>query len=434
MKVPSKHGLERKFKPWRRGKSSKSNKRSSLKQQLRGQERLLAKISEPERRQELETKIASLKQEIEQKQNSLKEKKNAEKAHGQRFLDRQRLTRLERQVRKQLHDKKTTPAENERDLLKIALDQIYVAHHPNDVKYMPLFKQGKRVVDQSRQLYRRAVTRKRILREVTSDNSKRVPWIAKDQYERLAGNKEWTIQDEERIFGGTITRSKSSSSGTANKTEDSRFAMASEHEAMLKAAEQAESEILRQEEEQNENDGNEETSSKDDEDHVFEGNGAETEEKECDDTSSSSSSNDSNNQELEIDTLLHSHPVRNNHHEQEVDERSDSDSSSSTSDSSSSDDEEEGHDEAFSGHKRSSSTEHNEENSNVSHGGTNPDDKAEEVDDFLIDVNEEENRNVFHDATAQLPALSDARGDKSKGWQSQSQRPGEFKKKRIRRY
>lgn len=93
VKAPTKHGLDRKFKPWRRGKSEKSNKRSSLKQQLRGIERLLQKLPEgdKERRDELENKVTTLKQEIDEKQKVIQEKKHADKAHGQRFLDRQRV-------------------------------------------------------------------------------------------------------------------------------------------------------------------------------------------------------------------------------------------------------------------------------------------------------------------------------------------------------
>ena len=94
VKAPTKHGLDRKFKPWRRGKSEKSNKRSSLKQQLRGIERLLQKQpqEETERRDELQKKIAALKQEIGDKQKVIQEKKHAEKSHGQRFMDRQRVS------------------------------------------------------------------------------------------------------------------------------------------------------------------------------------------------------------------------------------------------------------------------------------------------------------------------------------------------------
>ena len=54
-----------------------------------------------------------------------------QKAHGQRFLDRQRLTRQEKIARKMT----TTTNEREELLYKLALDQVYVAHHAMDVKY-----------------------------------------------------------------------------------------------------------------------------------------------------------------------------------------------------------------------------------------------------------------------------------------------------------
>jgi len=52
MRPPSKHGLERKYKPWRKGKSDKKKvvgtdkqrTNTSLKNRLRGQKRLLAKL------------------------------------------------------------------------------------------------------------------------------------------------------------------------------------------------------------------------------------------------------------------------------------------------------------------------------------------------------------------------------------------------------
>jgi TolA-binding protein len=80
--------MERKFKPWRKGKSAKSNKRSSLKQQLRGHQRLLAKLpdTDDERLQELQAKIQALESEINQKQQVIHEKKNAEDSHGRRFF------------------------------------------------------------------------------------------------------------------------------------------------------------------------------------------------------------------------------------------------------------------------------------------------------------------------------------------------------------
>ena len=235
-KAPTKHGLDRKYKPWRRGKgksasgSNSNNKRSSLKQQLRGHERLLLKLNNgakdkegenvanddvtEERKKELQTKIDTLKKEINAKQLSTKEKQNAEKSHGQRFLDRQRLTRLEKKARQNA---------DKAELYKVALDQVYVAHHPSDVKYIPLFTKGQqRVVDQSRQLLKRAITRKRILKEISTTKT----WVSDDLYKLLPLQKEWTIQDEEQIFGGSVTRKnliKEKIAKTQATKEDSRF-------------------------------------------------------------------------------------------------------------------------------------------------------------------------------------------------------------------
>ena len=60
-------------------------------------------------------------------------------------------------------------------------------------------------------------------------------------------------------------------------------------------------------------------------------------------------------------------------------------------------------------------------------------DKSDEesVDDFLLDANED--TNVFQKTTAQLSAFDNVRGDKSKGWETQRQRPGQFKRRRVRR-
>ena len=57
---------------------------------------------------------------------------------------------------------------------------------------------------------------------------------------------------------------------------------------------------------------------------------------------------------------------------------------------------------------------------------------VEAVDDFLVDASEE-THNVFEKTTSQVPAMDEARGDKSRGWETQRQRPGAFKKRRVRR-
>merc|ERR1712146_470795 len=121
---------------------------------------------------------------------------------------------------------------------------------PNGVKYMPLFQKGERVVDQSRQLYRRAITRRRILRELASKPNTS-SWIPQDQYKRLPNN--WSIQDEEKVFGGSISRKRTKGKKTMH-TDDSRFALASQHEALLQAADQIEIELKKEEDERQDSD------------------------------------------------------------------------------------------------------------------------------------------------------------------------------------
>jgi hypothetical protein len=439
---PSKHGMERKFKPWRKGKSEKSNKRSSLKQQLRGLQRLLTKLpdTDDERLKELQAKIQALESEIGQKQNVIQEKKNAEDSHGRRFLERQKLSRQEKKVR-QKPDYQN--ADSQAELFKLALDQVYVAHHPNDIKYSQLFNKGERVVDQSRQLYRRAVTRRRILKDLPT--TEKVNWIATDQYERLP--LEWTIQDEETIFGGSITRKGLKDKSKEKKTDDSRFAVApSSHDAVLQAAKKIESQIKKEEMKTEDSDSDSDSSSRED------GKPDETAEKVkrkvpfVKENESGSSSNESDDAGAdEADPLKPSKKVvavvnaaessssddsdssgdeedkkacttQKKETSKVVQKKSDSSSDDSSSDDSSSDEEEEVKDDG--GKKVLPTRSHKLE-------------VKEEVDDFLVDA--EEDTNVFENAKEQIPGQGESKGDKSRGWETQKQRPGDFKKKRVRR-
>lgn len=460
-KPPTKHGLDRKYKPWRRGKSEKSNKRSSLKQQLRGLERLLQKLPDEDttRREELQTKIRALQLEIEDKQKVLLEKKNAEKAHGQRFLDRQRLTRLERTARK-LNDNDKT---RESELLKIALDQVYVAHHPTDVKYMPLFRKGERVIDTSRQLYRRAVTRRRILREL-AQTKERAAWIAQDQYDRLP-KEEWTIQDEERIFGGTITRQglkEIKQQKLQASTEDSRFAMAPQHQAVLQAAEQLEAEL-----EEEENESSSDASSSDGDEGAIKAASRQKEQKtttkivakndeESEDSSHDSDSDDSDSDD--VDPLKRLEKGKTSAQDKgqvkKIQEKSES-SDSSSSDSDFSDEDEKAdreqkivnrvdRDDSDTSDDSSDDEEVNDaktenakrklEDQKTQPGKHNNGNDDDEDDDFLMDTkDDEDDENVFSMTLKQVPALGEVRGDKSQGWATQRQRPGQFKKRRERR-
>eukprot|EP00581_Thalassiosira_minuscula_P000439 CAMPEP_0183743876 /NCGR_PEP_ID=MMETSP0737-20130205/65441_1 /TAXON_ID=385413 /ORGANISM="Thalassiosira miniscula, Strain CCMP1093" /LENGTH=376 /DNA_ID=CAMNT_0025979505 /DNA_START=98 /DNA_END=1225 /DNA_ORIENTATION=- len=202
MRPPSKHGLERKYKPWRRGKSSSSStaennnnnnnsKRptnASLKNRLRGQKRLLAKLrDQPQQQNEtiagVEESIRQLERDIGIYETREKEKKNAAKYHQVKFIERQKLTRLEKSIKRQLHQLQQLQQQNEettttttttnntqkikitelqKQLQSIAMDQLYIAFYPTNIKYMALFqtnnpsgKKYERIVDDERGAQRR---------------------------------------------------------------------------------------------------------------------------------------------------------------------------------------------------------------------------------------------------------------------------------------
>ena len=388
---PSKHGLEKKFKAWRRGKSKTSSTSSSLKQQLRGHERLLAKISEDEteRRQALIQKILETKAEIAGKESLVKERQNATKSHGIRFLERQRLVRMEKAAR-------NTPNE-EKELFKIALDQAYVAHFPHDIKYLPLFKKGNvRAVDRGKALFRRAVTRNRILKEL--DSEKRVNWISEDQYKRLPNS--WTIQLEQEIFGGS---QEDVEKEDVLADADDRFALTKEHEQLLEAAQKIEHTLDHSDE------GKDVENSVEDSDNISEGDGSE-------------SDDDDDNDNAPNSGIKGAAP---NHVAQEKGTGTDSDDSDSSDDSSTSDDSSSSDDDSVEELDRS--------NVKPTLGKR----KAEatmvledDVDDFLMPATDE---NVFEKAKSEKASEVVNSGDKSKGWTTQRQRPGQFKPKKQRR-
>jgi hypothetical protein len=54
-----------------------------------------------------------------------------------------------------------------------------------------------------------------------------------------------------------------------------------------------------------------------------------------------------------------------------------------------------------------------------------------EVKEEVVDADKD--TNVFEEAKEQVLAQGESKGDKSRGWETQKQRPGEFKEKRVRR-
>jgi hypothetical protein len=242
-----------KFKPWRRGKSSKKQQNSSstnatLKQQIRSLRRLqqqhetkklslrpnesttenrtadiVEEVEQPDATTavtaSIQQKIDILQQQIRVRNISILEQKNATKSHKVRFVDRQRTTRLYKQLMSQkvvlqqqqeLHEQQpsvSNPMMNTKDtnndnttvttiaavaaadgsmleetkqqqqlqqmeyeLYKLALDQVYIAHYPLDVtSYVSIYQNGtnvRRQIMNHRLLYKMATQRQCVLERI----------------------------------------------------------------------------------------------------------------------------------------------------------------------------------------------------------------------------------------------------------------------------
>jgi rRNA-processing protein Efg1 len=387
VKAPSSKGLG-KFKPWRRGASKKS--KGSIKHQLRGQERLLAKASSDEQRRAVQEKIDELKRQYDSRKEKEVEREHAKKSHGTRFLERQRLTRSL---------KKAADASDDTALLRIALDQVYVGQYPHDKRYIKLFRSGKRVVDAPKDLVQRAKIRDRILRDIASTGqssqaaSARVDWISPDQYERLPAS--WSVEDERRVFG------EREATAIANEgSSDTRFlvpAMSDAHQKLLAAAEDAERQAM--------------------------------EEDSDDELDSEGDDNDDGDRDEKDESKSESKKTPQRPRGGSDDEASSDDGDASSDDSSSA-----------SSSSSSSSSESEDERSVTSE--KNPVDGAkcsaplteqvvaegDDDDDFLVDATGDE-PNAFAQAPL-VKGLDQVRGDKSQGWATQRQRPGQYKKGR----
>ena len=354
--------------------------------------RLLAKFesnSDPDKRKELEESIFALKKEIADKEGIEKERQHAQQSHGVRFLERQRLFRMEKAVRKLIDDANDTneQASYQQELNRIALDQVYVAHFPHDQKYAPLFRKGARSIDDKRTLTRRVFTRSRILRELKKEDM--VDWISKDQYKRLP-KQEWTTEMETETFGVQETTVVNLLGAS-----DKRFALSSEQAHLVEVAQQIESSIAKEILEENE----------------FRNDGCESDKESEDDTDMGMDPEISTAGKQAVTPVAAS---------SESSSESSSDSSSDSSDDSSVDFEE--------------NTEKGEAKCQIEQVVPADVEDDEEFDDFLMPSNEKNNTiDVFKQAKQDKASRDFISGDKSKGWKTQRQKPGEFKRPRVRK-
>jgi hypothetical protein len=416
VKAPSSHGLDRKFKSWRRGKSENAKPRGSLKQQLRNHERALNRAKEEDHKKGLLEKIRVLKEEIDGKQATEKERQHAKESHGARFLERQKLTRMERNLN---NNPNLSATQKEKELVKIGLDQVYVAHYPMNIRYLPLFTKVVRRVDPAKVLAQRAKTRQRILAEQFSDSpqtpkTETKSWISVEQYDRVKtiAGQGWSVERERETFGEASSAEAAREAGGA---DDDRFNAQSQHEDLLAAAEKAEAQLDKEED------------AKEEEEVGVSGR---TKTSKNDESSSSSSDDDSTSSgSAPSKKKKNTEPIAEvNNGKRKLNEESSSSDDSSSASSSSDDD----NSIASSSIKKAAASE--PKNDAIITEAT---DKtyAMEDDDFLMPVAEssdDANLNVFAKPQEHMSAIDSAKGDKSQGWATQRQRPGQFKKRKIK--
>ena len=374
VKASTKVILQGKFKPWRKGKSEKSRKTGSLKNQLRSKKRLLLKITDEQQRASIKEDMVNLEKAMEVRQGQDREKKNASKYHQVKFVERQKLTRLEKKCKRDLDEAKAAAdfddvEKHTKELEKICMDQLYVAHYPNDTKYISLFANGVRLQDDEKTAKKREEIRNQIVERIKN--------------REIDTKKSWVNM--------AVLEAKGFAVDMANTTneEGGKDSTGVKMSAVMKEATAA--------------------AAKKKPSTAKNGNNS--------DSSSAPSSNDGESSS-EDDSV---EPTKDNSISVElkdiiptVGESDSSDSDSSDSSSSDSDGED-------------------ENNEEVSRGVVNNDDNdVESEDDFLVDDSGDKDiTHVFANAKREIEDYKN-KGDKSKGWKTQNQRPGEFKKKRDR--
>jgi hypothetical protein len=258
------HGLDRKYKPWRRGQSAKQRKdgtakpkpKGSLKHQLRGFQRLLPKAKDEAHRESILQQIATLQEQIEDQNRVAHQTSHARRSHGVRFLERQRLTRLWQQAAHKHSDRDNNNSDDvdegtkeklSPEQYRIGLDMLYVAHYYPllDGRYQPLFRQGERILLDGRNLARRAAARGKILRHIYGASGgansagrdhpnqavppvQRAAWIPPSVYQHCPTDT-WSNQLERSTFGVVAP-------APPRTQTDDRFAMPAEESALALAA------------------------------------------------------------------------------------------------------------------------------------------------------------------------------------------------------
>ena len=371
---------------------------------------------------DLQAKMEDLKQQIASRGASEKERANAKKSHKMRFIERQRTTRLFKQLTSQ------SEQNDSQRLYALALDQVYVAHYPLDhSSYLNLYQNNKRRSTMNRRLlYKMASQRQRVLERLASDCTQRVNWIPAEQYERIADVKTWSTDLERSTFGITVTDDKGSTAPKNAQPTDSRFTAVSDRaQKLVEQQEQMEQAMI-----------------VDGEDLLREEtNATASDNKSLDDDDSGSAGSSSG--EDDADPLAKSTARLPRPQETPViTEKGSKEGEDDVSSSSSSSDDDDDDTESSRNSNESASQNKNQPGGSLirKHPSTAAEKSSSapvklQKDDFLVSAVDDDgqNNNVFANAKRHVPAVDDARGDKSQGWATQRQLPGQFRKKQRRR-
>jgi len=422
--------ISKKFKPWRKGKSAKvkiekgipsSSANGSLKKQLRSKERFLSKLKDKddekakEIKKKLTKEIDQINTEIKKKEDMLRQKKNASKYHQIKFFERQKLTRIERTVRKKLAEAKQAADFDDvnkytKQLEQTCMDQLYVAYYPNDIKYIAIFTNGVRIqdVDEKIKQLRKEIKQSILSKLKNGEISEEKSWVNFDIIK--AKDFELSLCEEPSIISSLMTPSNNSGAG---KTESIRKRKKEDLETKNKVLKEETGRIVKQKVSKT---------------------------KDVSDSDSSSDSKDSSSDSSDhldpMKKIKSAASTKSGNKESKAESDSDSDSSVPSSSSSSSDDSDsstsDNSDEDGVNDRKITFAKKQNDKIPVSNND-NQYENEDSDDDFLVDDTDVKDiSQVFAKASKEAVLSTDLpneqrKGDKSQGWKSQKRTTFDWK-------
>jgi hypothetical protein len=176
---------------------------------------------------------------------------NASKYHQVKFVERQKLTRMEKKCKRNLDEARAAAdfddvEKHSKQLEQICMDQLYVAYYPNDAKYISLFADGVRLQDDEKTAKRREEVRNMIIKRIKSGEiSTNKAWVNMEVLEAKGfivdmknmiadeGGKDGTVQMSAAMkeAAAAATKKKPSVPKSGNKSDSSSLPSSSDDES-----------------------------------------------------------------------------------------------------------------------------------------------------------------------------------------------------------